>query len=117
VPLTDREAGVVEAIAGKRDELVALASTLVGFDTTARDVGDPARQETELQEHLAARLREHGAEIDLFEPDAAALHGKPLVPDGIDFASDIHVPADYRREAAVALARRAVMDAVNTLEG
>jgi len=85
VALTDREATVVQAIAGKRDELIELTKTLVGFDTTARDVGDPARQETELQEHVAARLREHGAAIDLFEPDGVALQGKPLVPRGLDF--------------------------------
>jgi len=86
MPLTDREASVVDAIAAKSDELVDLTTVLVGFDTTARDVGDPARQEADLQEHLAARLRERGAAIDLFEPEALALQGRPLVPSGIDFA-------------------------------
>jgi carbon-monoxide dehydrogenase medium subunit len=59
----------------------------------------------------------------------AALVGKPLgdesvarevaalAPDGVEFASDIHVPEAYRREAAEALVRRAVMDAANTMEG
>lgn len=84
--LNEREEEVVAAIAAKRDELVTLASTLIGFDTTAREVGEPARQETELQEHLAGRLRERDAEIDLFEPDAAAMAGRPLVPKGLDFA-------------------------------
>jgi len=85
MPLSDREETVVEAIAAKRDEIVALTTALIGFDTTAREVGDPARQETELQEHLAARLRERGAEIDMFEPDPAAMAGRPLVPKGLDF--------------------------------
>jgi aerobic carbon-monoxide dehydrogenase medium subunit len=40
-----------------------------------------------------------------------------LAPEGIEFSSDIHVPEVYRREAAVALVRRAVLDAANTLEG
>jgi carbon-monoxide dehydrogenase medium subunit len=40
-----------------------------------------------------------------------------LAPDGIDFGSDAHVPESYRRDAAVALVRRAVLDGANTLEG
>jgi acetylornithine deacetylase len=83
--LTQAEQQVCEAIDGRTDELVALASTLIGFDTTARTPGDPPRQETALQECLASRLGAAGAEIDLFEPDAKALNGKPLVPPGLDF--------------------------------
>ena len=49
--------------------------------------------------------------------EAAAAEVAALATDGIDFASDIHVDEAYRREAAVALVRRAVMDAVNTMEG
>jgi acetylornithine deacetylase len=84
--LSDGERKVCDAIAERREELVALASALIAFDTTARNVGDPPRQETALQEYLADRLRATGAEIDLWEPDAAALRGKPLVPPGLDFA-------------------------------
>jgi xanthine dehydrogenase iron-sulfur cluster and FAD-binding subunit A len=40
-----------------------------------------------------------------------------LAPDGIDFGSDAHVPESYRRDASVALVRRAVLDGANTLEG
>jgi acetylornithine deacetylase len=65
---------------------VSLASTLVSFDTTARNPGDPPRDEAKLQGYLADRLAAAGAEIDLFEPEAAALAGKPLVPEGLDFA-------------------------------
>jgi acetylornithine deacetylase len=86
VALTDREQAVCDRIAEGRDQLVALASDLIGFDTTAREVGDPPRDEAALQRYLGERLREAGAEIDLFEPDAELMHGKPLVPPGLDFA-------------------------------
>jgi acetylornithine deacetylase len=83
--LSHEEQRVCDAVAARSDELVEFASVLIGFDTTARNPGDPARQEAELQEHLAERMRVFGAEIDLFEPDGAALEGKPLVPPGLDF--------------------------------
>ena len=47
--MNDLEQRVVEAIAESRDELVELASALIRFDTTARDPGDPARDEAALQ--------------------------------------------------------------------
>jgi acetylornithine deacetylase len=84
--LSDGERRVCDAVEERRDELVALASALIGFDTTAREPGDPPRDERALQEHLASRLERAGAEIDLWEPDADALAGKPLVPPGLDFA-------------------------------
>jgi acetylornithine deacetylase len=83
--LTDEELRVCEAIDARREDLVALASSLIAFDTTARNAGDPPRREVELQEHLAIRMRAFGAEVELFEPDGAALEGKPLVPPGLDF--------------------------------
>jgi acetylornithine deacetylase len=83
--LSDAERRVCDAVAERRDELVGLASELIAFDTTARDPGDPPREERALQDHLAARLERSGAEIDLWEPDAEALAGKPLVPPGLDF--------------------------------
>jgi acetylornithine deacetylase len=83
--LSDVERSVCEAIESRRDELVALASELVAFDTTARDSGDPPREEAALQAFLAQRMHAAGAEIDLFEPDAAAMTGRPLVPPGLDF--------------------------------
>ena len=86
MPLTDLEQRVCDAIEQSRDELISLASTLIGFDTTARNVGDPAHDEVALQEHLAATLRQAGAEIDLFEPSEAEMAGRPLVPEGLDFA-------------------------------
>jgi acetylornithine deacetylase len=84
--LTTGERAACDEIASRGDELVALASELIGFDTTAREVGEPARDEAALQEHLAARLRAVGADVDVWEPDAQALQGRPLVPPGLDFA-------------------------------
>ena len=85
MPLTDLERGVCDAIAAERDRLVELASQLVGFDTTARNLGDPPRQEEAFQEYLAGRLSDIGASVDVWYPDAAALAGKPLIPPGLDF--------------------------------
>jgi acetylornithine deacetylase len=84
--LSADEQRVCQAIAERQDDLVALAARLISFDTTARDVGDPPRDEAALQEYLADRLAGAGAEIDLFEPDADEMAGAPLVPPGLDFA-------------------------------
>lgn len=83
---TPHERRVLAAVAERRDEIVALAVDLIRCDTTARVPGDPPRDERRLQELLAARLTACGADVDLFEPDPAELAGRPLVPDGLDFA-------------------------------
>jgi acetylornithine deacetylase len=85
MPLTAAEQRVCEAIEAGRDELLGLAGALIGFDTTARQVGDQCRDEAALQEHLAGRLSAAGATVDVWEPDAAALAGMPLVPPGLSF--------------------------------
>jgi acetylornithine deacetylase len=100
VPLSHLERSVCNAIDEGRDELVELASALIGFDTTAREVGDPPRQEAALQEYLAEGLLAYGAEIDLFEPDAAQLAGAPLVPEGLDFAGRPQLIATLRGSGA-----------------
>src|SRR5580700_3196974 len=85
--LTSDERRVCKRIADDADELTALASELIAFDTTARNPEDPPRDEAALQQHLADRLATRvGAEIDLFEPDAADMAGRPLVPPGLGFA-------------------------------
>jgi acetylornithine deacetylase len=84
--LSPEEQRVCARVAEREQDLVELASTLIGFDTTARTPGDSARQEAELQAYLADRLAGAGAAIDLFEPDAEAMAGRPLVPPGLDFA-------------------------------
>ena len=98
--LTIDERAVCEAIASRGEELVALASTLIAFDTTARNPGDPPREEAALQGFLAERLTAAGAEVDVFEPDAAAFAAiveplqqrrpqlfHPLTPDGASGAA------------------------------
>jgi len=52
--LSDLERRVCDAIDGEQADLVALASELVAFDTTARNPGDPPRPEAALQAHLAS---------------------------------------------------------------
>ncbi len=78
------EERVVFAVAEGRDELVGLATDLIAFDTTARNTGDPARDEAALQQHLRARLAALGAETDLWEPEPTGT-GNRFVPDGLDF--------------------------------
>lgn len=100
MPLTPAEQGVCDAIESRRDELVELASALIGFDTTARDPGDPPRDETRLQEFLARRLSAIGAKVDLWEPDADTMAGQPLVPPGLDFAGRPQLIATQRGRGA-----------------
>jgi len=75
---------VVAAVHEGRDELVALARELVALDTTAREAGDPPRDEERLQRLLEARLRAIGAETDLWEPESTG-SGNRHVPDGLTF--------------------------------
>ncbi|HEY7208419.1 MAG TPA: ArgE/DapE family deacylase [Gaiellaceae bacterium] len=84
--LDAREQIVCEALASREKDLVELLQRLIRFDTTTHAVGEPAREEASLQEHLAARLRAAGAEVEVFEPDAAELAGHPYVPEGFSFA-------------------------------
>jgi acetylornithine deacetylase len=83
--LSELERRLVDEIAERRDELVELASDLIAFDTTARHVGDPPRDEAALQDHLAGRLEAAGAATEVWEPSADDLSGRPLVPEGLDF--------------------------------
>ena len=84
--LTDLERSVTEAIAAREHRLIELASVLIGFDTTAREPGDPPRDEAALQAYLRARLERAGARTDLFVPDPDQLQGSRLVPPGLEFA-------------------------------
>ncbi|HUK77729.1 MAG TPA: ArgE/DapE family deacylase [Thermoleophilia bacterium] len=84
-PRNPVEEKVVELVRDGRDGLVELVAELVAFDTTARAVGDPPRDEARLQETLAARLRAIGAEVDIWEPEPTGT-GNRFVPDDLDFA-------------------------------
>ena len=84
--LSESERRVVEEIERGRDELVALASDLIAFDTTAREPDDPPRQERELQEYLGGRLRSgrsRGRAVRARPRPSSS--GKPLVPPGMGF--------------------------------
>ncbi|HEY5168925.1 MAG TPA: M20/M25/M40 family metallo-hydrolase, partial [Thermoleophilia bacterium] len=89
------EERVVAAVREGEQELVALAGDLVAFDTTARNVGDPPRQEAELQEYLRKRLAALGAEVDVWEPEPTGT-GNRVVPDGLDFAGRPQLAARVR---------------------
>jgi acetylornithine deacetylase len=93
------EERVVAAVREGQDELVALAGDLVAFDTTARNVGDPARQEAELQEYLRRRLFALGADVELWEPEPTGT-GNRVVPDHLDFAGRPQLAARLRGAGA-----------------
>jgi len=56
------EERVVAAVREGEQELVALVSELVALDTTARNPGEPPREEAELQALLQRRLAALGAD-------------------------------------------------------
>jgi acetylornithine deacetylase len=91
------ERRLIDAVAERRDDIVALACELIGYDTTSReDPGAPARQEAALQTALAERLRASGAEIDLWEPEPGDVAGHPLSVEGIGFAGRPQLAARLR---------------------
>jgi acetylornithine deacetylase len=79
------EERVVAAVRESERGLVELVGDLVGFDTTARNEGDPPRDEAALQVCLKRRLESLGAETDLWEPEPTG-SGNLFVPDHLDFA-------------------------------
>jgi len=88
---------LMEAVAERRDDLVALLRELIGYDTTSRsEPGAPARDEAALQRALADRLRACGAEIDLWEPAPEDVAGHPLSVEGIGFAGRPQLAARLR---------------------
>ena len=91
------ERALVERVAARRDELVALTRELIGFDTTSRsDPSMPAREEAALQGALADRLRAAGAEVDLWEPAPEDVAGHPVSVPGIGFAGRPQLAARLR---------------------
>ena len=95
--LDGAEQDLVDRVAARRDDIVALACELIAFDTTSRSgVDDPARDEVALQTLLAERLRARGASIDLWEPEPGDVAGHPLSIDGIGFAGRPQLAARLR---------------------
>lgn len=83
-PRSRAEERVIEAVGAARDELTGLVGELVACDTTAREPGDPARDEERLQRLLAGRLRAIGVEPDVWEPESTGA-GTRFIPAGLDF--------------------------------
>jgi acetylornithine deacetylase len=83
--VTTAERQVTEAIAAGRERLVELTSSLIRFDTTARDGDPPARDEAALQQFLGDRLGAAGAEVDIWEPRAEEIAGSRQIPQAIGF--------------------------------
>jgi len=95
--LNERERAVAERIAEREDELVALVSDLIAFDTTARASPDEAaRDERALQEYLAHRLVSAGAECDVWEPRSEDVAGTKIAPAGLGFDGRPQLAATFR---------------------
>jgi acetylornithine deacetylase len=91
------ERAVCAAIAGKREQLVELLQTLVGFDTVTHTPGAPPRREAALQTFLADRLRRAGARVEVAVPAADLVAGHPMIPAGFDFAGRPQLVARFGR--------------------
>ena len=84
--LAPAERRVVEEVERRRTALVDLLASLVAFDTRVPGPDLEARDEAALQAHLAGRLRAAGLEVELWEPDVAALPvGDYPIPAGHHF--------------------------------
>lgn len=92
--LDAREEMILAAVRDAREEIVELASELVAYDTTARNPGDPARQEADLQTSLARRLGSAGADIDLWEPEPTPPDSR-FLPPSLDFAGRPQLVATF----------------------
>ena len=89
------EQRILDEVAAGREELVELTSTLIGFDTTAREPDDPARAEADLQAYLGERLSRAGAAVDIWEPAAADVAGTRQIPPGLAFDGRPQLAARY----------------------
>ncbi len=98
--LTKTEQRVTQEIERRSHELVALAADLIGFDTTARERGDPSREEAALQNYLAERMRGLGADIDVWEPEPEDVAGSRLTPPGLGFEGRPQLAARFHGTGA-----------------
>ena len=80
------ERRVIEEIEHRRSELVDLVAVLVGFDTSAPDAELEPREHAALQAYVGDRLRAAGVQVELWEPDVAALPSTRYpIPEGYHF--------------------------------
>lgn len=93
-PLSALEEQVAGAVRQGGDELVALASELITYDTTARNPGDAPREEAALQASLAKRLAIAGATIDLWEPEPTPADSR-FLPPRLDFSGRPQLAATF----------------------
>jgi acetylornithine deacetylase len=98
--LTPLERSVCDEVERRRDDLVGLLRSLIGFDTTTHQAGEPPRAEAALQAFLADRLRGAGADVRVWEPDASRLVGHAMIPNGFDFAGRPQLAATFRGSGA-----------------
>ena len=82
---TKLEERVLNRVREGRDELLGLLGELIACDTTAREAGDPARDEAKLQEILARRLATLGADVEVWEPQPLLPGESPVIPYELDF--------------------------------
>src|SRR3954453_18412591 len=88
---------LIDAVAERRDAVVALLCELIGYDTTSRsDPAAPAREEAAFQTAPPERPRAHGPDIDLWEPAPEDVAGHPLSVEGIGFAGRPQLAARLR---------------------
>ena len=71
--LTDAEARVVAEVGRREEELTRLLGDLVAFDTRVPDADYAPRDEAELQDYVAGRLRAAGLAVRVWEPERAEL--------------------------------------------
>lgn len=109
------EGRICSAVEERSDEIVALATELIGYDTTTRgQAEDPARDEAVLQERLGSLLEEAGAEVELWEPAAGELDRWPRqVPEGLGFAGRPQMLARFPGSAGPSLLFNGHIDVVS----
>ena len=85
-PLAALERRVLDEVAARREEVCDLLGTLISYDTRVPGPGLEARDETALQEHVAARMRAAGLAVRLWEPERGDLPpSRYPIPDGHHF--------------------------------
>ncbi len=79
------ESLIRSSVRQREADIVELARTLIAFNTTARDLGDPPQQEAALQQYLAQRLEAAGATVELLEAGPGVPGSERQVPLALSF--------------------------------
>lgn len=94
--LSPAEQQVTDRLARRRGHLLDLASSLIGFDTTASMDGDVGGEEPALQALLAQRLRAAGLTVEVFTPRVENLPPSAMFPAGLDLGGRPQLVARLR---------------------